>query len=144
MTHAENLESLHRYLKERLIYDPHTGVFTWRDGRHAGKRAGGINDRGYRRIKLRGKRYKAARLAYFYMTGAWPPALMDHRNRTRDDDRWDNLRPVDYRLSGLNRSKKPPTTCPQCQRPMQYRSKICRRCWDVLHPPSKYLEFVTR
>lgn len=138
------LESLHQYVQARLIYDPATGIFLWRDGRLAGQCAGGITEKGYRRIKLLGKKYRSGRLAYFYMTGAWPPALVDHCNRARDDDRWGNLRPVDHRQSCLNRSKKPPITCPQCQRPMEYRSKICRRCWDVLHPPSRYLEFVTR
>lgn len=36
------------------------------------------------------------------MTGALPPDQIDHRNRTRDDNRWDNLRPADNSVNQAN------------------------------------------
>lgn len=37
------------------------------------------------------------------MTGAWPEKLVDHKNRIRDDDRWDNLRQLTPALNALNK-----------------------------------------
>ena len=47
---------------------------------------------GYRKITIDGKVYSAARLAWFYKTGRWPDPEIDHINRIRDDNRWENLR----------------------------------------------------
>lgn len=88
MTHEELLSAVH--------YDPATGIFTQReDGpkKAAGERLGGIEPgTGYRRIKLFGKLYREHRLAWFYMTGAWPTHGIDHRNRIKSDTSFDNLR----------------------------------------------------
>lgn len=54
--------------------------------------AGGRDLHGYWQISVFGVRYKAHRLAFLYMTGAWPVADVDHINRIRDDNRWKNLR----------------------------------------------------
>jgi hypothetical protein len=85
-------ESLREYALKRLHYNPRTGVFTWRDGQHAGKIAGSIKDNGYRYIGLPRRKYKASRLAYLMCFGEWPANMIDHRNRIRDDDRLHNLR----------------------------------------------------
>lgn len=84
-------------MKRRLIYDPTLGLFTWiadaATGRpRKGKVAGNINRYGYRRIVLCGKSYPAHRLAWLYMTGAWPQQQVDHRDGNRANDAWDNLR----------------------------------------------------
>jgi len=50
------------------------------------------NITGYIQISLEGKLYKAHRLAWLYMTGAMPQKHLDHKNRTTDDNRWENLR----------------------------------------------------
>lgn len=81
-------------LRARLHYDPSTGVFTWRisQGRApAGARAGGFW-KGYVGIRVGGRKYFAHRLAYLYMTGAWPPGDIDHRDMDRLNNRWSNLR----------------------------------------------------
>ena len=84
-------------LKFLLHYDPATGKWTWlnRPSKTSnikiGSEAGCVAD-GRRRIRIDGRYYKASRLAYFYMTGGWPDALIDHKNRTPLDESFDNLR----------------------------------------------------
>jgi hypothetical protein len=78
-------------LREVLHYDPDTGVsIRLISTSHylAGEIAGRINQTGYRDIMIDGKRYRASRLAFLYMTGN----MVDHRNMIRADDRWSNLR----------------------------------------------------
>jgi len=82
-------------LKEVLAYDPVTGIFTNRFTRGhavAGDVAGYVETKGYVVITLDGKRYKAQRLAWFYMTGAWPVKQVDHENTVTSYNAWDNLR----------------------------------------------------
>ena len=83
-------------LKELLSYDQNTGVFVWlaqtSSRAKIGDIAGTLMAIGYRLIGIDGKLYRAHRLAWFYMTGDWPVAGMDHINGVKDDNRWDNLR----------------------------------------------------
>lgn len=58
------------------------------------KTAGNIDKEGYRRIKINGELYPVSRLAWFYMEGYWPEYQIDHINRVKDDNRWENLRHV--------------------------------------------------
>ncbi|SRR6266446_2339189 len=81
-------------LKELLHYDPETGVFSWILKRPA---YGGNKKRGHEYVLINdvdGRDYRAARLAHLYMTGEWPKHKMDHINRIKDDNRWENLRDV--------------------------------------------------
>lgn len=82
-------------LKERLDYDPDTGIFMWlvQRGRvKIGAVAGYGDGDGYLQIKIDGKHCRAHRLAWLYMTGEWPKAGVDHVNGIRDDNRFCNLR----------------------------------------------------
>ena len=85
-------------LKELLRYCPRTGNFTrlvTRSGNaKAGSLAGALAVRGGIVIRIDGKDYHAHRLAYLYMTGAFPAAGMeiDHIDRDATDNRWCNLR----------------------------------------------------
>ena len=83
-------------LKERLEYNPETGLFTWlnhKKSTYVSKQAGTKNkSTGYVQISLGGKIYKAHRLAWLYMMGSMPVGDMDHKNRIKDDNRWVNLR----------------------------------------------------
>src|SRR5205807_259973 len=57
----------------------------------------------FRAIEIDGKAYKEHRLAHLYMTGAWPPHLMDHKNGDGVDNRWENIRPATRSQNGANR-----------------------------------------
>lgn len=82
-------------LKELLHYDVNTGIFTRikrRNGCKLNKRAGNLNDNGYRCICIDYKFYREHRLAWLYVHGDWPNGNIDHENHVRDDNRFSNLR----------------------------------------------------
>ena len=82
-------------LKALLDYNPDSGVFSWRKSTRAtraGAVAGTRKRNGYLRIGINLRQYSAHRLAFLWMTGAWPDRDVDHINGVRDDNRWANLR----------------------------------------------------
>lgn len=98
-------------LRELLHYDPETGVFTRRTGGWRGKAAGNVRPpHGYRYIHVAGRQYRAARLAWLYMTGSWPVKQIDHRDRNRLNDAWQNLRQCTNAENSWNRGKRSDNT----------------------------------
>lgn len=98
-------------VKEELHYDPLTGDWTWLENtRLAGKKAGyTAKSDGYVRIWLKGKRYLAHRLAWFYMTGEWPIEI-DHKDRNRSNNEFGNLRNVTTSENHRNMPMSPRNT----------------------------------
>lgn len=93
--------------KEMLDYDPATGVFTWkvappRKPSFVGKEAGAVAH-GYRRIKIGQEAVFAHRLAWAWVNGGEPPAVIDHINRDKLDNRVDNLRDGGESVNQVNR-----------------------------------------
>lgn len=94
-----------QHLRRFLTYDPATGAFRWRVrlGRGApGCIAGAQHHSGYVQIGIHGRLYFAHQLAWLYVKGAWPSRELDHRNRVRHDNRWENLRPATRKQNGEN------------------------------------------
>ena len=83
-------------LKQLLDYNEETGIFTWR--KQVAKRikigdvAGRQHHSGYWHMKIKGKLYRAHRLAWLYMFGSFPEGDLDHKNGIRYDNRIANLR----------------------------------------------------
>jgi hypothetical protein len=82
-------------LNNILDYNPTKDEFTWLKNFHVSKigtRAGSVDSKGYRRIKINGKLYKEHRLVWLWYNGYLPTKDIDHKNGIRDDNRIDNLR----------------------------------------------------
>lgn len=92
----ENEEALTaERLRKLLDYSPETGEFRWRFGRRgvsAARVTWSPDSYGYYQISVDGRTYKAHRLAWLYVHGAWPPDQIDHINGIRGDNRIVNLR----------------------------------------------------
>lgn len=99
-----------------LDYAPLTGVFTWRRAPNhrpikVGDVAGNIGHKGYVCIGLDGVRHRAHRLAWFWMTGAWPLGQIDHEDMDKSNNRWVNLRDVSHAENQQNRRDANRTNC---------------------------------
>ena len=104
LTHAELIDS--------LSFDAQTGVFTRLKTASArkglvGKESGSRDERGYLRIMVNKKTYKAHRLAWFYVYGVWPKNEIDHINGCKSDNRIANIRDATRDMNNQNlRSSK--------------------------------------
>lgn len=94
-----------------LSYDEDNGRLSWKrrsdmsaqwNSRYAGKPAGTSTACGYIQISLHNRLYRAHRLAWVLMTGAWPRSEIDHRNGIRSDNCWQNLREASRSENNLN------------------------------------------
>jgi hypothetical protein len=102
-------------VRELFDYDPLAGILCWRErpirpgpdvsrdkgwnNRFAGKPAGCLTSFGYILVRVTPVLgtplcVVAHRLAWAHYHGEWPVADLDHRNRIRNDNRIDNLRPA--------------------------------------------------
>jgi hypothetical protein len=92
-------------LRQVASYDPKTGRFTWLQARRKcspGAEAGNVEKNRYVRIKIDYCLYYAHRLAWLYMTGAWPENQIDHKNNNKSDNRWENLREATQKQNSQN------------------------------------------
>jgi HNH endonuclease len=99
----------HSELLRIIHYEPITGVFRWLVAINKkaviGRNVGGVNKSlGYVVLGIAGKRYYAHRLAWFYMTGAWPD-MIDHRDGDGLNNKWENLRIASKRENAMNSKK---------------------------------------
>ena len=89
------MELTQEKLKSTLDYNPVTGIFKWqarRSGVKADLLAGTKQKNGYMAVCIDRKRFYLHRLAWLYITGAWPKEFIDHINEIKFDNRFKNLR----------------------------------------------------
>jgi hypothetical protein len=84
-------------LRRLLCYDPGTGLFKRLVSLGKSRRDGLVgtsSPSGHWRINVRGRKYLAHRLAWYYVHGEWPAGDVDHINGQPADNRIANLRVV--------------------------------------------------
>ena len=93
---ADITRELGDWIRGLLEYNPVSGECFWKSAASyavtVGSRAGSVYTNGYRYIQIAGEDYRAARLAWFFVTGEDPEVFIDHENKDRDDNRFSNLR----------------------------------------------------
>lgn len=95
--------------RELLAYDSDTGDLRWRIRLGSRAPAGGLIDSvepssGYINVRLDKKLYRAHRVIWLMVRGAWPHQI-DHRNRNRADNRLENIRETCDALNRQNTEK---------------------------------------
>ena len=86
--------TLQTAVAEEIDYDPSSGIFVWKRQSH-GRKSGPVGTKrkdGYKVIMVNGKQWLAHRLAWVLHHGEEPPAVIDHINRDKSDNRIENLR----------------------------------------------------
>ncbi len=87
-------------------YDPETGDLIWQlpgKGRRVGDVAGCIDSGGYVCVKVDQVKLYAHRVIWVWMTGEWPDSEVDHRDRSRSNNVWLNLRHATPKQQAENR-----------------------------------------
>lgn len=96
-------------LRELLQYNPDSGQFRrlvrTSNRIKAGDVAGCLAGEGYLHIRVDGGLYKSHRLAWLYMTGAWPIGSIDHIDGCRTNNAIANLRDVTKSVNLQNQRK---------------------------------------
>ena len=96
-------------LRALIKYYPQSGKFVWRSQRPCrvkpGYVAGTVHADNRRVITIDGHRFYAARLAWLWQTGDWPPPGLevDHRDNDASNDAWHNLCLLTHPQNLMNR-----------------------------------------
>ena len=67
---------------------------------------GSLDKYGYLILKIKGRQYKAHRVAFALHNGRWPAGVIDHINGNRSDNRIENLREVSQAQNVANTKKQ--------------------------------------
>lgn len=124
-------------LREVIHYDPYSGTFTrigppqtkrTRPDR-IGAKTGARSKPGRATVHVDGHNYLAHRLAWLYMTGAFPPRDIDHRDNDPSNNRWINLRACNasQNLGNSKATKQTVSGCKgvtYCRQTGRWRAKI--------------------
>lgn len=96
---AERVRALFRYNRRTGELIRRTTV----GGALAGSVAGNVQRDGRVQLYIDGRNYKAHRVIWLLITGAWPRYEIDHRDGDQSNNRWRNLRDVPHRVNIENR-----------------------------------------
>ena len=141
------------YLKECLVYDPETGIFTWKerplhhfkDGkRHQTKevkqktwnkvfsnnKIKTVNTDGYVVVRIDDILYLCHRLAFLYMEGYIPEHQVDHIDQNKSNNMWSNLRHVSRSCNLQN-----------CKIRTNNKTGVTGVCWDK--SDNKWLSYIS-
>ena len=87
---------------KNLKYNPATGSMHQND-----KLCSGVDDQGYIMVWHEKKAYRVHRLAWFITTGEEPVLYIDHKDRNKANNAWDNLHLVTPIQNSWNKTPKP-------------------------------------
>ena len=90
-------------IRQCVSYDKDTGVLSRIDRSYG---FGSIDSYGYLIIKVKGKQYKAHRLAWFLHYGTFPKYTIDHINGNKLDNRICNLQDVPQSINAHRANKR--------------------------------------
>jgi hypothetical protein len=99
------------YVKELFHYKD--GNLFWRvrrKGVRVGNVAGSHDSDGYLQVRVDGKRYLAHRLVFLYHHGYMPEHEVDHIDRSRSNNRIENLREVSRSCNARNSTQRSQTS----------------------------------
>lgn len=106
MQFADKGSITHEELLAAILYDPETGMF-WNRERRSNAMPNAVagywhQPSGYWLITIGWRKYKAHRLAWFYIYEEWPIEIIDHINGDRSDNRLENLREATFSENLIN------------------------------------------
>jgi hypothetical protein len=88
-------------------YNAETGALTWKVSRgnriKIGDAVRNIDSKGYLRVTIGQRQYRAHRIVWLYVNGKFPAGHLDHVNCDRTDNRLANLRECDAQQNVANR-----------------------------------------
>lgn len=111
-----------KYLKECFSYDPNTGLLIWKvrplehfknkrifnvwNAKYSNKVAGYIENSGHLAVCISNHEYRIHRLIWKIQSGLDPVALIDHIDRNKLNNKWENLREATKSQNNKNASFK--------------------------------------
>jgi len=93
----EKIKHMLTYKDGFLFWNNRTGKMAHLNGRQAGS----YDSHGYLKVTVNHKVFAVHRVVFFLHYGWWPKQI-DHKNRVRDDNRIENLRPCNYSGNRVN------------------------------------------
>lgn len=97
------LEWLTKEFKRCFNYNPTTGEVR-RNG--SNKLTGSVGKKGYLQLSLNGTLYMATHVIWVIMTGQFPANTVDHKDRNKLNNKWDNLSDATMLRQSYNRPER--------------------------------------